>query len=404
MKKLLLLFILSLSLLAKAQDTKVRFYDVRTLDDYQKVLLQTIQDDKMMFIVFYQDGDAFYKMQKDNIFANAELASAYSKTNPMAISITSEMGSRLAESIGVDSFPTFYYFNNEEVLLVVKEGYQTVSNLIESLKKAQTVNTNYENLTEKYSNGTLTQAEWRALLETYALNNDFIQTQSLALEFFNSQPKVELLKPENAELLVKYGIDLESSYPQFIIKNKANLPGGFNYNAFYTSTYDYNFDRAEVNLDTVLLEQIVTELIPNRPKDNADTKELVFETKKVFASETKLFNVWASAAINRSATLENDSIKAEFIFEEAFEIADNFNTNDALKVARNLSKRSYSLREDYRYKMLEGYMAYLMKDYAEAMELVKLAETKTDNANNIRKAQSLQRMITKEQDKEKESE
>lgn len=404
MKKLLLLFILSLSLLAKAQDNKVRFYDVRTLDDYQKVLLQTIQDNKMMFIVFYQDGDAFYKMQKDNIFANAELASAYAKTNPMAISITSEMGSRLAESIGVDSFPTFYYFNNEEVLLVVKEGYQTVSNLIESLKKAQTVNTNYENLTEKYSNGTLTQAEWRALLETYALNNDFIQTQSLALEFFNSQPKVELLKPENAELLVKYGIDLESSYPQFIIKNKVNLPGSFDYNAFYTSTYDYNFDRAEVNLDTVLLEQIVTELIPNRPKDNADTKELVFETKKVFASETKLFNVWESAAINRSATLENDSIKAEFIFEEAFEIADNFNTNDALKAARNLSKRSYSLREDYRYKMLEGYMAYLMKDYAEAMELVKLAETKTDNANNIRKAQNLQRMITKEQDKKKESE
>ncbi|WP_417590183.1 hypothetical protein [Owenweeksia hongkongensis] len=404
MKKLLLLFILTFSLYAKAQDVKVRFYDVRTLDDYQKVLLQTIQDEKMMFIVFYQDGDAFYQMQKDNIFANAELAAAYAKTNPMAVSITSEMGSRLAESIGVDSFPSFYYFNNEEVLLVVKEGYQSVSNLIEALKKAQSINTNYSKLTDKYGDGTLTQAEWRALLETYALNNDFVQTQSLALEFFNSQPKAELLKPENAELVVKYGIDLESAYPELIIKNKASLPSSFDYTAFYSSTYGYNFDRAEVNKDTVLLEKIVTVLIPNRPKDEADTKELVFETRKVFSSETRLFNVWEKAAIERAASLGDDSTKAEFIFEEAFEIADNFNTEDAQETARKLAKESYTLREDYRYKMLEGYMAYLMKDYSEALELVKLAETKTDNANNIRKANSLQKMITKELEKENKSE
>lgn len=404
MKKLLFLFILTFSLFAKAQEVKVRFYDVRTLDDYQKVLLQSIQEDKMMFIVFYQDGDAFYKMQKDNIFANAELASAYSKTNPMAVSITSEMGSRLAESIGVDSFPSFYYFNNEEVLLVVNKGYQSLSELIDALKKAQTINTNYSRLTKKYTEGTLTQTEWRALLETYALNNDFVQTQSLALEFFNSQTKAELLKPENAELLVKYGIDLESAYPELIIKNKASLPSSFDYKAFYSSTYDYNFDRAEVNLDTVLLEKIVTVLIPNRPKDEADTKELVFETRKVFSSETRLFNVWEKAAIERASSLSDDSTKAEFIFEEAFEIADNFNTEDANKAARSLAKESYNLREDYRYKMLEGYMAYLLKDYTEAMALVQLAKTKTDNANNIRKAQSLQKMISKEQAKASDSE
>lgn len=403
MKKLLLLLLVTFTFFAKAQDTKVRFYDVRTLDDYQKVLLQSIQNDKMLFIVFYKDGDAFYQMQQDNIFSNIELATAYNSTSPMAISITSEMGSRLAESIGANSFPTFYYFNNEEVLLVVKDGYQSISELAQALKKAQGINSKYNKLTEKYSAGTLTKTEWRELLETYALNNDFIQTQSLALEFFNSQAKTDLLSAENAELLVKYGIDLESSYPEFIIKNKDRLPAVFDYKAFYISTYDYNFDRAEVNLDTVLLEKIVTVLIPNRPKDDADTKELIFETKKVFASETRLYNIWKKAAIDRSSSLVGDSTKAEFLFEEAFEIADNFNTTEAHAAARSLAGESYKLREDYRYKMLEGYMAYLMKDYAEAMELVKLAETKTNDTNHIRKSQSLQRMITKEQDKEKES-
>ena len=46
--------------------------------------------------------------------------------------------------------------------------------------------------------------------------------------------------------------------------------------------------------------------------------------------------------------------------------------------------------------MLEGYMAYLMKDYDDAEMLVRKAATLSSNPNNQRKAQGLMEMITRE--------
>lgn len=357
-----------------------------------------------MFIAFYRNGDAFYQMQKDNIFSDARLDSIYTQNAiNLAVSITSEMGSRIAESIGVDSFPTFYYFDKNETLLLVKEGYQTKTDLAESFYKVQKINAAYEDLKDKYSASTLSDKEWRMLIEIYALNNDFIETKALALEYFNSRDKSALLVPANADLLEKYGVDLETEYPKTIIANKQKLGTGFDFEAFYTGAYDFNFDLASANDDTVLLQKIVSELLPNRPKDEANTQELAFETQKVFASETRNFGVWQRAASKLSKSMADDSTKAEFLFGEAFEIADNFNSENAQRAARNLAEEAYNIKADFRYKMLEGYMAYLMKDYDAAKKLVALAESQTDNANNKRKASSLLKMIEKEISKESQT-
>ena len=394
MKKLLLLL---LSLSAIVSNAQVRFYDVKTLSNYQQILEKSIKEDKIMFIAFYRNGDAFYQMQKDNIFIDARLDSIYSlNAVNLAISVTSEMGSRIAESIGVDSFPTFYYFNKNETLLLVREGYQSKTDLAEAFYKVQKLNAVYDDLKDKYSAGTLSDKEWRTLIEIYALNNDFIETKALALEYFNSRDKSALLVPANADLLEKYGVDLETVYPKTVIENMQKLGERFDFEAFYTGAYDFNFDLASANNDSILLQKIVTELLPNRPKDEANTQELAFETQKVFASETRNFGVWQRAASKLSKTMADDSTKAEFLFGEAFEIADNFNSENAQKAARNLAKEAYNIKADFRYKMLEGYMAYLMKDYEEAKKLVTLAETQTDNANNKRKASSLLKMIEKE--------
>lgn len=399
MKKLIFALLLSISSVLNAQ---IRFYDVKTLSNYQQVLEKAINEDKLMFLALYQNGDAFYQMQKDNIFANQQLANIYEQSVPLAVGITSEMGSRIAESIGVDSFPTFYYFKNDETLLLVKSGYQSAQDLATAFATAEDLNKKYEVLRNKYSEGTLAPSEWIQLLDIYALNNDFIETEALAFEYFSSQSQAKLLVPTNASVLEKYAIRLETKYPELVIKNRAKLGESFDYDKFYNSAYDFNFDLALANSDTVLLEKIVSVLIPSRPKDEADTQELIFETRKVFASETRNFKLWQEATIVRSASIAtDDSAKAEYVFEEAFEIADNFNTEEAQTSARELAKRAYDLHEDFRYKMLEGYMAYLLKDYEEAQKLVDLAASITDNANNKRKATSLSSMISRELEKQK---
>src|SRR5690606_949309 len=94
--------------------------------------------------------------------------------------------------------------------------------------------------------------------------------------------------------------------------------------------------------------------------------------------------------------LGNDSLKAEALFEDGFAIADRHNSEEAQKTARSLALKANEYNETFRYRMLESYMAYLLKDYTEAERLVRKAGTLTNNPNNIRKAEGLLRMILQE--------
>ena len=41
---------------------QVRFYDVKNFTQYQQVLEQAMEEDKMLFLVVYENGDEFYRM------------------------------------------------------------------------------------------------------------------------------------------------------------------------------------------------------------------------------------------------------------------------------------------------------------------------------------------------------
>ncbi len=389
------LFFLLLSFFS-VQGQKVRFYDVKTVEQYQQVLEEAMNADKMMFLVIYQDGDAFYRMQKDDVFANQTLATAYQSTIPLAVDIYSDMGGRLAESFPIDSLPSFLYLTTEEALVLVEKGYHNVAQLTAALTRAKAAALRFSELQKKYSDKSLTPQEWVELLQFHALNFSFRETEYLAVGFLNGLNNAQLLSPEIVPITATYGVDLETKYPKLIIDNRQKVSAYIDYPTFYESAYSYNFDRAVASDDTVLLEKIVTIMVPNSPDKEADKKVLAFETRKVFASETQLFSVWKRAALERGKSMEGDSARAGFLFEEAFEIADNFNSADAKLTARQLANAANKAEADFRYKMLESYMAYLMEDYMEADALVKEAKFMADDDNSQRKAAGLQQMIAKE--------
>lgn len=398
MKKNILTLLVFLLSLAGSYAQKVRFYDVKNIDQYQQVLAQALEEKKMMYLVIYEDGDAFYQMQKDDVFADASLATAYEANIPLAVDIYSDMGARLAEAFTIDSLPSFLYLTDEEFVVLVKEGYQNVEQLKKALANAKLASEEYKTLQKKYSENTLTPQDWRKLLDFHGMNFSFEETKALAIGFLNGLNNSQLISQEIVPITATYGIDLETKYPEILFKNRQNLKDQIDFEALYTSVYSYNFDRAIASDDTVMLEKIVTLLLPYSTDTSASTPKLAFETRKVFASETRIFSVWRKGALERSETIEetSDSARAEFLFDEAYEIADNFNSEDAQKAARKLANQANKLNEKFRYKMLESYMAYLLKDYTEADALVKEAKLLTDNANNERKADNLQEMITEE--------
>ncbi len=375
---------------------QVRFYDVKNFTQYQQVLEEGMNEDKMLFLVVYENGDEFYRMQKDDVFADPTLAGAYEATVPLAVDIYSDMGARLAEVFGIEKLPSFLYITSKEALVLVKTGYLNIGELASALREAEKAETQYATLQKKFVDNSLTSNEWLELIRFQSLNSGFNETRALATGFLNGLNNAQLLSQEIAPTMATYGIDLEYKYPQFIVENRAKLADKIDYKTFYQSAYSYNFDRAVASKDTVMLEKIVSVLLPNSPEEAAKKEVLAFETRKVFASETEMFTVWKRAAMQRAEFLDNDSAQAEFLFEEAFEIADNFNTKESNHAARQLAELAGTIRSDFSYKALEAYMAYLNKDYARANVLAQEAKTLARDASEQQKAVNLRSMITKE--------
>ncbi len=395
LKNTLFLFLFSvISFFGNAQS--IRFYDVQDFNDYQLILRKAIDEKKMLFAAVYDGEDeTFGNMVRNDIFKNDSLLKSYENFLAFAINIESEMGARLAQSFDINAIPTFLYLTNEEELIFKISGNLSTEDFLKNGKKAKENNQLYQNLKEKYSTQKLTNSEWPKLIELYGLNHSFSETQELAYEYLNSLNSTEIFNEQNRDILSRYGIDMETDYPSLILKNKTKLDSA-EFAAFYESAFAYNFDRAAANGDTLLLEKILTKLLPQNPDTAIDSEDLKFQTRKIFAVESEVFSVWEMAVLEKSKTLKNDSARAEFLFDEAYQIADEYNSEKAQKVVRQLAKISNELNPDFRYKMLEAYMAYLMKDYPDAKSLISMAKTMTQNPNNLRKAEGLERMVESE--------
>ncbi len=399
--KLLITIFLFLINVAISPAQNLRFFDIKTISNYQNALQKSIEEDKMLFVVVYEDGDDFYTMQKDDLFTNAVLSSAYSKTVPIAVDIYSDMGARLAGIFKIDNLPTFFYLTNEEALVYSTKGYLSINQLLSALEQAQKNTETYATLKTKYANKTLTNSEWVQLLHFQALNFSFDETRILANQFFVSLSDAQLVSEEILPVSSAYALDLETKYPKILLQNADSFTSKAEYLTYYQNVYSFNFDRAVDNKDSTLLEKIVVELIPFNPETTTSQTVLQFETQKVYASETYDLDVWKRAAFSRIDKLDSDSLKAAFLFDEAYEIAEDFNTEDGNKVCRLMMEKANSLNPQYSYKMLEGYMAYLLKDYTEAKVLVEEAKALSDNANNQRKANGLLKLIAKDYEKSK---
>jgi thioredoxin-related protein len=397
---LLSLSLVLLSTLSYSQRIKV--IEVADLEEYEEVLGITRNTQQLLFVILNNEGEGLDRMLQEDVFDDPAVQAEMKKTVPVIVQLRTDMGSRLAQTFAPTAFPAIYIMNAEETVLGQTQGYVPASTLLNNLKQAVENNAQYASLKEGYSQKSLSKPAWRKLLDIYALNHSFVETQELALEYFALLSPEEKLQKENLSYEIAYGLPLESTYPDFLWKNRAQIKRtfpDFEEDAFFESVYGYNLNLAVLNQDSVLLEQLLSTWVSNTPKE--ERAALRLETQKFYAEETKQFARYAIAVEQFIA--ESDSSfadTAEFLYDEAFYLADNYATASAQQAARNLSLRAYSLSTDFRYKMLAGYMSFLLKDYELAEKQVGEAKAISDLPANTRKANSLLEMIEKEKGKE----
>ena len=389
---LLFLILLSSSLLS---GQNVRFYQIEDLDEYTRVLDIALEDSSLMLMVIFEDDGGFEEMVRAQMFDDDSIKSAFAALVPVAIYKQSEMALRLKESFGENKLPSFYMMNTDEFLLNAAYGKLSRTELLDFIAAGKLIGQQLPGLKNAYANHTLSPQEWIKLIGLYELNFDFLATHKLALEYLSEVDRKDLLNDTNRSVSLRYGIDLETPYPLYILNQKEKLDSS-EFADFYSATYSFNFDLAVMNEDTLLLDTILEKLIPRAQAPDSLKEEMTLESQKLFAGETGLFRVWENAALKAYASIENPIEKAELIFDEAFAIAEEYNSKSAQQTARQLAKKASALSPDYRYYMLEAYMAYLMKDYDQALEIVSRAIGLAENESDTRKAERLQSIIRSE--------
>lgn len=383
---------------------ELRFEKAYTLKAYQKILENARQTNRMLFLVVNQNNDDFQQKVVDKEFDNPEVVKAFQSYKPLVINVESEMGSRWVQLFEAHNLPSYYYVSSDETVLLQVSTVKTTRELANYANQALSIKLDYQEALKKFASHKLDIKGWLTLLNVHALNSSFQETQDLAYDFFNTLNEQQLLTANALPVLIKYALNLETPYPEKVLKNKAQIKKqlpAFDFNDYYQKTYSFNMDLALFNKDSVLLEKIISDLIPYSPEASSKDK-LAFDSRKLFATETKTFTQWRKATMIYAQTLSiSDSAKAEFIFDNAFEIADNYNTSEAQKTVKVLANEANKLKNNFRYKMLEGYIAYLLKNYEEANNLVNEARNYSDKVSNQKKADSLLRMIAKEQAEQK---
>lgn len=399
MRTLLFFFLALITTNLIAQRIKV--IEVNDFEQYEEILQIAKNTDQLLFAIVKGNGNELNDMIANDVFSANGLQDKINSMIPCIMSVTNDMGTRFAQSFAPMQFPAIYIMNNEELVLAKTEGQISNVELQQAIAKANKNRSAYPAAKQAYLNNELSKQSWQVLLEVHSYNNPFVETQVLAFEYLASLNNTQRLEKENIPVLIEYGITLESDYPTMVWKNKATIKqryAAFDESAFFESVYGYNVNLAVFNEDSLLLQKLINTWVPNTQESTPLL--LALETYKHYAEETGNFNyyvVGVNQYVNESDSALADT--AEFFYDEAFYIADNYASASAQKAARTLSLKALTYNVDFRYQMLAGYMSYLLKEYDAAEQQVMKAKTISELQANTRKADSLLDMIIKEKNK-----
>ncbi len=391
-----LLFSSLLSLSALAQ---IRFIEVENIDDYQAVINTVQQRNSMMFIALHDDGGDFRKMFLDNVFSDPNVVKASQNYTCIAIDLNEEMGSRYTSIFELTEAPTFFLMNSDELVLKRFSGYYSATDLSKALIATFQHKGEYDSLLVKYNNYSLSDQEWVRLLEIYSLNFDFNKTSQLALEFLNTKKGNQLFTAPAAEVLATYGVDYETLYPWLVYKNQGAIKSAFSefdFNDFFQACYSYNLDLAIENKDSILLQKFVKEFVAIDPAGNKSAVELSFGTYDIYGQQAGHYETWKEGILQFGKLLSPTDSAADYLYDAAYNLVEDHNSNKALSAAREVAKLSNQKLASFKSRMLVAYTSYLLNDFEAAKDQISDAVKMAKSADELRSATKLQGLVEEE--------
>lgn len=372
----------------------LRFVTVEDLEDYETVVKITREKEQMLLVVLHDNAQGFQSMFQNGVMDDPAVRKEAQNYSLLAIDVNTEMGSRWVELFPPSSLPTFYTLNQDEFLVAEQEGSLSAKTFTSLLRQGRAKRSTYDSLLPLYRQERLNDAQWKELIELHSLNFPFEATAQLAWEYLNLHGQDHWLQKQSAQWIDRYGLDLETPFPAFVIKHRLafdSILDDFLFEDYFERAYAYNLDLAIVNNDSLLLQKINEVLVNAAPKSE-DQATLILSSHRLFAQETERFGLWKKGAL-AAAKLETGEAAGELLFDEAFKLADEYDDSLALVSSYELALAANDYQENYLNHMLAAYTAYVLKDHKQGLDHTERALAMARNEGEKKKAMNLKNMI-----------
>lgn len=371
----------------------------KNIDEYN--MLVGLAAKKGMTLVITIDDystNTLSRMKKDKVYRNDSIKEFLENSLFFKTSIYDSIGYSWNSLIEITSYPTFIFIDSKDEFVYNKtNGYQSTQEIIKAFSTYHSNKDVYPSLVNAYSQHSLSKSQWIQLLEIQEFNNDFSNCQKLALEFLATIDKQEFSDPIIESIAYKYALSLETPYPVLLataVVSDSSKTAAKKWNKYAERVFNYNLELSVLSEDTILLENLNTNWIPQLTTLELDQLAYRYQNARYYSEKTDDFKIFQNEVLNYSSTLMTDStVAAEWLFDEAYGIVNDYNTKASIQSALELSLKAISVHVDFRYLMLTSYIYYLQSNEEKALQLSGQAEAISKTESEKQKVLQLEKLI-----------
>lgn len=373
----------------------LKFIEVTSQKEWDKVLKEAAENNQLLFIDAYTDWCAYcHKLDKE-VYTDASVISYFEEQFVnVKFDAESKFGYQLADFYGIDSYPTMLFLTAEGNVFDRIEGFVPAPTLLAYGNQTTDDWAVLPVMEEAYDTQTLEKESYLELIGILERTNRE-KAEMVATAYAATFTEEDYLDLENIWFLTRFENGLDTDHFKYITSHKKEIVdahGQSEYNDYLSGVYNDNLMLAIKYGDKGLMTRLSKEVIPLFvPEDELPAAQYVTESVYYLQrEELEQYKLIVNSYMNNHLAREE---KPDFIISTTVDLIENYTNEELISFSKTLLQEAIAIDEKrFEPHALYGYVNGLQGDFKQANtsldQAKKLAKTDEQKAfvDNLKQA------------------
>lgn len=363
--------------------SQMEFKDIHSKSDWDLALKEANDSGKLIFLDIYATWCGPCKYLESTIYPDSALGKYYnSHFVNLKMDGETEFGRIKAREFALTAYPSMYFLTSDELMLAKVVGVKQAPDLKKFGKKVADNSARLQKFNRDYSQNELSVAE---LIQYNALLQEFDQKERAAevgAKIVPSLKEEDIFNPGYKNLILSSRTDIDGMLFKALKRNPDKVELFFSAEErekLFSSVFDASMNKAISGKDSLMLNRIITEFVPEFVKnDSVGIERGVFISKKLFYANTGEWERFGS--IINAEYMKNYQGDDKFLYQESLDIVNNYaQLPQAAEIALGLINIALEINSSFENLIMSAYLnGVLMHNEMARSQLEKAAAMDLD--------------------------